>query len=221
MAETRIEHIVWDWNGTLLDDVDACVEAINCMMVKRGLGVIGRTRYEDVFEFPVRKYYHRLGFDLDREDWDAMAVEFHGHYARAARAAALRNGTRELLQRYRQLAIPMSVLSACEQRILDRMMVERAVDAFFDRVHGLSHLHATSKVALGRELMVQLDVPPSAVLLIGDTLHDHEVADALGCRCLLVAGGHQSEQRLLACGGDVAPGMAQVATYVDERLKRE
>ncbi|MBL7114577.1 MAG: HAD family hydrolase [Kiritimatiellae bacterium] len=216
MAETKIEHIVWDWNGTLLDDVDACVEAINCMMQRRGLGDLERTRYVDIFEFPVKNYYRGLGFDLDNEDWDEMALEFHEHYARTARTAGLREGIRELLEYLRDGGMPMSVLSACEENILNRMMAERCVDTFFSRVHGLSHLYATSKVTLGQELMATLGVHASSVLLIGDTLHDHEVALELGCRCLLVAGGHQSMGRLQGCGADVIEEMGAVVSYVGQ-----
>ncbi len=219
MAEARIEHIVWDWNGTLLDDVDACVEAINCMMQRRGLGALERSRYVDVFEFPVKNYYRRLGFDLDNEDWDAMAIEFHEHYDRTARDSALREGTREQLVHFQNRGVPMSVLSACEENILNRMMSERDVDTFFLRVHGLSHLHATSKVSLGQELMADLAMDPSSVLLIGDTLHDYEVALELGCRCLLVEGGHQSMGRLQGCGADVIEGMRDIVPYVGAAVR--
>ena len=60
----RYKHIIWDWNGTLLDDTWLCVEGINQALIKRNLTPISEDRYREVFTFPVRDYYKKLGFDL-------------------------------------------------------------------------------------------------------------------------------------------------------------
>jgi len=207
-----VEHIVWDWNGTLLDDVDACVDAINRMLDRRGLPRVAPESYRDIFDFPVRNYYLKLGFDLEREDWDRMAREFHADYHETSLDAGLRPGATELLERLMDRGMPMSVLSASEIAILRRMMQSRDVERFFDRVFGLSDLYAASKVDLGRRLMAEVHAPASGVLLVGDTVHDFEVAQELGCRCVLVTGGHQSEKRLRACGCDVVKGLDGILT---------
>jgi len=196
---SRLRHILWDWNGTLLDDVAACVCAINRMLRRRGLPEIGEALYRERFGFPVRNYYAALGFNLAAEDWDALAREFHAHYAETARGAPLRAGAAEALAALSARGVPMSVLSACEQSILERMLAERGLDGHFERVRGLSDLYAGSKRELGRRLLRELALPPEAVVLVGDTIHDHEVARALGCACVLLAGGHQAEERLRRC----------------------
>jgi phosphoglycolate phosphatase len=199
MNRPRIRHIIWDWNGTLLDDVAACVQAMNRMLARRRLGRLTVEHYRRIFGFPVQRYYRALGFDLAREDWDAVAVEFHDRYAVTARAARLRQGIRSALERLRAGGMPMSVLSASESAILRRMLAERRIGVFFDRICGLSDLHARSKLHLGRRLLAQMGLPPRSVLLIGDTTHDYDVARELRCRCLLLAGGHQAEERLAPC----------------------
>jgi phosphoglycolate phosphatase len=199
-----VRHVVWDWNGTLLDDTAACVATINRMMAARGLGSVDAVRYREVFGFPVRGYYEALGFDFAREDWDAVANEYHRVYAEESRRAALREGMRAVLTSLHAAGVPMSVLSASEHSRLEQMLREHAVAHYFGCVRGLSDLYAHSKVEAGRALLRVMDRSPSEVVLIGDTTHDHEVADALGCRCVLMAGGHQSASRLRACGVQVA-----------------
>jgi phosphoglycolate phosphatase len=195
-----IRHIVWDWNGTLLDDIGACVETINRMLHRRALPLLDAVRYRDVFGFPVRDCYIALGFDLDREDWDAVAREFHADYADASRTAGLRPGTVAMLDRFRRHGVPMSILSASPSDLLEAELLRFRMRDMFRHVYGLGDLYASSKMALGRRLVENLGMPVGNVLLVGDTIHDHEVARELGWQCVLVGGGHQSVEKLKRLG---------------------
>lgn len=217
----RVQHVIWDWNGTLLDDVQACVDAINRMLDRRGLPRTDLARYRDVFGFPVQGYYVQLGFDLASEDWARMAREFHDDYEETARPSGLRAGARATLDGLRAAGMPMSILSACEFGILRRMVGERGVDSFFDHIFGLGDLYAESKVELGRRMLRAAGVDPDAALLVGDTLHDFEVAQALGCRVVLLAGGHQSADRLRRCGCPVLNGMEELTVYSGNGVPNE
>ncbi len=193
-----IKHILWDWNGTLLDDVEACVVAINRMLLRRRLPGIDVPAYRCIFDFPVRACYERLGFDLAAEDWNAVASEFHTHYAELAHAAPLRAGIADVLVAVAGAGIGMSVLSACETGILHRMLEQRGIHSRFTHISGLDNIDAVSKLDNGRRLLHALGLPPDAVLLVGDTNHDYHVAEALGIDCIMLAGGHQDESRLEA-----------------------
>lgn len=206
MNRTPVSHIAWDWNGTLLDDTGACVETINRMLRRRDLPVLDETKYREIFGFPVRNCYLVLGFDLEREDWDAVAREFHDHYAEVSIDVGLRPGAEPVLRGLRENGTPMSILSACETRLLESMLGRCGVHRLFDRVYGLSDRYAHSKLDLARRLLADLRLPPEAILMIGDTTHDYEVAAELGFQCVLVAGGHQSEERLRRCGCRVLSG---------------
>lgn len=205
-------HVVWDWNGTLLDDVYACVAAINRMLNARRLTCIDPNQYREVFDFPVKDYYRRLGFDLENEDWDAMAKEFHRHYDEFALDAGLRDGAAEALATIRDSGIAMSVLSACEITTLERMLEERGIRHFFEHVFGLDNINATSKLDQGLRLVEALALPTEEIILIGDTNHDHEVAERLGIRCVLLTGGHQSRSRLAA--SDLVDTPADLLTHL-------
>ncbi|MGI6495902.1 MAG: HAD family hydrolase [Kiritimatiellia bacterium] len=195
-----VRHLVWDWNGTLLDDAHVCVAAINCLLSARGLQTIpGVPGYRERFVFPVVDYYRELGFDLPNEDWDALAREFHAAL-REVDDSRLRPDAPDVLHAVRSRGIPQSILSLCEQSLLERKLRECGVFDCFDRVRGVDNLDGASKLEVGRRLFAELALPPSDVLLVGDTLHDHEVAQALGCRCILVSCGHQTPGRLADSG---------------------
>ncbi|MCX6282944.1 MAG: hypothetical protein NTW31_01715 [Bacteroidetes bacterium] len=70
------KHIIWDWNGTLLDDAWLCVEVMNGMLEKRGLEKVSLDFYRSVFTFPVRDYYEKLGYDFEKEPFEEVGMEF-------------------------------------------------------------------------------------------------------------------------------------------------
>ena len=201
-----VRHIVWDWNGTLLNDVDAGLNAVNRMLLARRLPPLTLTRYRAIFGFPVRDFYRKAGFVLEREDWDAMAAEFHRLFLEDP-TIRLHDGAAEWLRRIAARGIPQSLLSASEQSILTNMLDGYGLRPFFAHIRGVDNLNGISKLDLGRRLVTAIGLPPDAILMIGDTLHDAEVADALGARCLLVASGHQSLARLEASGREVIPSL--------------
>ena len=215
---SRIGHIVWDWNGTLLDDTDACVLALNDILRPRKLGPVSAAQYREHFCFPVYDYYVKLGFDFGRDEWERVTKDFHRFYAVYSRDVPLRKGAIETLERIRKLGLPMSILSASESELLATMLKQRGISDYFKAVYGRSDFFADSKVALGRIMCNAIEGGAGTVLLVGDTDHDAEVAHELGCRCLLLCGGHQSDERLKSCGCDMAKTITEVADYIEREI---
>ena len=207
------QHIIWDWNGTLLDDTQAGVNAINGMLAARGRPQIDVPYYRSVFGFPVIDFYRRIDFPVDSEDWDAVAREFHGRFLADPSMRLHRHAT-SALDCFRNAGLGQSILSASEQSILDTMLAQYGIAHYFDGAFGVDNLYGHSKLELGRALLRRLPFAPAAVLLIGDSLHDHEVAQALGVRCLLIAQGHQSHARLARSGAPVLESLADIPAWL-------
>ncbi len=206
-------HIVWDWNGTLLDDVTASVNTINQLLASRALPPTDTARYRALFGFPVRHYYTTLGFQLETENWDLLARTYHDLYL-AETSIRLHPGAIPTLAFCRQAGLGLSLLSASEQSILNRMTTENAIAPWFDFIQGTDNLHGQSKLETGRRLLTRLPCPPSRILFVGDTLHDHEVASALGGACVLISHGHQSHDRLLAAGCPVLTSLEELPSFL-------
>jgi phosphoglycolate phosphatase len=195
----KVSHIIWDWNGTLLDDTQACVNSINVLLAKRGVPTLDLPRYRDLFGFPVIDFYRRINFPLGSENWNSVAREFHDVFL-SDTTFKLQSATVETLQRIQSKEIQQSVLSASEQSILDGMLLTYGIRGFFNHVCGVNNLFGDSKIEIGHKLLAQLTIPIEDVVIVGDTLHDVEVAQALGVSCVLIAQGHQSRKRLEQAG---------------------
>ena len=192
-------HILWDWNGTLLDDTQAALDTLNAMLARRKGRPIAMDYYRDHFAFPVKPFYKSIGVCLENEDWDALAVEYHDTYA--AQPKRLNPETVVTLERAAAAGVRQSIISALRQDLLESALEEFGVRGFFDYVYGVDNLDGHSKVGRARELVSRLaaeGVEPGDIVVVGDALHDKEVADALGVRCVLCAQGSHAGWRLRA-----------------------
>lgn len=192
----QYKNIVWDWNGTLLDDVRIGHGALKQMLEKRGLGTITLQEYKDLFGFPVKEFYEGLGFDFSRDNWPDVSQDFVDTYDLLAGGMALNEGVAEVLANLRERGVRQYILSALKEDTLRKMVADFAIDHCFEQVYGACDIYAGSKVERGRRMLADCGIVPGETLMIGDTLHDAEVAGALGFDCMLYAGGHNSEWRL-------------------------
>lgn len=203
-------YIIWDWNGTLFNDAWLCVEIINTLLQKRQKPPISYQQYLDIFDFPVKDYYSRAGFDFADEPFEALATEYIQEYDRRQSECALQPHAAEVLQRCRQHGISQSILSACHQDRLECIVRHFGIHPFFHELVGLSDYYAASKTRNGQKLLGTLGSPVTEVLLVGDTTHDFEVAQALGVECVLIAGGHHSREKLDSTGAPVKHSLREL-----------
>ena len=190
------EVIIWDWNGTLLDDVDYCVENMNVLLAKRNLSLIDKNIYRDIFTFPVINYYKKVGFDLEKEGFEKPAHEYIDLYFGNFHKTGLYPCAKDVLKYFQEKGYKQAMLSAMEHKSLEKTLEEKGILKYFDIVTGIGDHYGSSKVETGKKLVKELGTDPSNAVMIGDTLHDKEVADAMGVDIILLSSGHYSRERL-------------------------
>ena len=211
----RPELILWDWNGTLLDDVELCVDALNRLLARYGYPQrYDRDQYRAIFGFPVQDYYARAGFYFTRDSFDDLAVSFMGDYIPASESCPLTDGAREALDAFAAAGLHQVILSASPVTTLEHQVAARGVTSYFDRLLGLGDIYAKSKVELGLRYLQESGFDPARAVMIGDSTHDFEVAQALGVGCVLQSAGHQPPEVLLATGAPVVPGLREAVPLI-------
>lgn len=209
----KYTHLMWDFNGTIFDDAEAGIKSVNKMLCERGLTPIpSKERYQEIFDFPIEDYYRSLGFDFDKEPYEVLAPIWVDLYNMNAEDAGTCEGVKEAMEAVRALGVVQSVLSACELGMLNRYLDKLGVRGYLDEVMGLDNIHARSKLALAYDWIEKN--PNARVLMIGDTTHDYETAQALGADCVLYAGGHQSRAKLERCGCPVIDHIGEIVDYL-------
>jgi phosphoglycolate phosphatase len=208
------QHILWDWNGTLLADTTICVDVLNELMTERGMSPITCDQYRETFDFPVIEFYRSLGFPIEQAEFEATSHRFIARYNELAIACPLHPGASALLHRLADEERPQSVLSAAQQNALESSVEVYGLSRCFHNLVGAIDIFAHGKEERGITWMKKSGYDPKAVLLIGDTLHDHKVAEAMGIQCLLVAHGHHSPERLRQAGCPVVDGFEELESWL-------
>lgn len=196
----KIENIVWDWNGTLLNDVEICVKSMNVLLAKRGLPLLDIVRYREIFTFPVINYYRELGFDFETEPFEIPAMEFIDEFGRNLTYAPLSENSIEVLDFFADRSCRQFVLSAMEHKALINSVSIKGITKYFQDIRGINDHYANGKEHIAYELISKNHLDKNKTVLIGDTLHDREVAGKIGIHCLLISAGHQSYERLESGG---------------------
>ncbi len=192
--------IIWDYNGTLLDDLSIGLQSINEMLAKRKLPLLSAESYREVFTFPVKNYYQSVGFDFEKEDWDVTAKEFISLYKSLLPKSNIFPEAIQLLAHFSSLGKKQFILSAMEQNMLNNSVKTENIGSFFSEISGIDNIYASSKIENGIKMIKNHQLSPKDVCLLGDTTHDYEVAQKLGCNCILIAAGHQSITKLKQTG---------------------
>jgi phosphoglycolate phosphatase len=208
------KHIIWDWNGTLLDDVDIVIDAMNSLLKRRNLPLLDIDKYKNIFTFPVKDYYAQLGFDFNIEPFEQLASEFISEFCSEKYQFRLHNGVEEVLNSINKLGIGQSILSASQEQELIEVVSKLKINDYFIKIAGLNNYYAISKVKRGKDLLADLELEPDEVLLIGDTAHDYEVSKEIGCDCLLISNGHQSNQRISNCNTCIIELISDVIDFI-------
>ncbi len=199
MSFKKYKSIIWDFNGTLLDDVHICLNIMNEMLAKRGMKEITLEEYKNVFQFPVIEYYKKVGIIKGEEDFDEVAHEWMNLYYEHERDVCVFEDTVETLEWFKKQGIPQNVLSASHMDQLHRLLEQVGIDGYMDHILGISDIYAKSKVHIGLEFIENSPYNKDELVMVGDSTHDFEVASEMGIDCILLASGHQSKDVLSQC----------------------
>jgi phosphoglycolate phosphatase len=197
--------VVWDFNGTVLDDAQVALDAENSLLIRRGLAPMSMEFFRSICPFPVIDYYRATGLDVDAEGFDALAAEYMRAYQPASLGAPLRAKTMRAIECLTALGVRQVLLSASKRALLLEQLHHFGIADRFERILGVGDIYAHGKADVARAWMAEENLRPDRVVMVGDTTHDHEVAQTLGCACALLEGGQQSEQRLRGTGRRVYP----------------
>jgi len=210
-----LKHIIWDWNGTMLDDRWLTIAAMNIVLARRNMAELTEDRYLQLFTFPVIEYYRRLGFNFDKEPFSVSGSEFINEYNARAFEPQLHDGIIDLIAELNENGVSHSILSASSQKILNKLAKHHNINHYFIAVLGQDNHYAYGKIETGKMWINKLGIAPKNTLFIGDTEHDLEVANAIGSHCALLSWGHSSTERLENRGINVFDAMSDLKSWIN------
>ena len=196
----KYKHIIWDWNGTLLNDTSLCTQILNESLRKRDIPEITVQQYKQKFLFPIKTFYESIGFDFDKEPFENSNNEFNAGFVDQFKSLALQPFAKDTIIKFSEKKITQTILSASRQDRLKEQVNFFDITQYLQHVVGTNNLYAHGKEYEGEELLLTLDIPEEETIIIGDTLLDSSVAKYLKIDCALVSNGHNDIKRLKETG---------------------
>jgi len=209
------KHIIWDFNGTLLNDAQLSVDCDNHVFDELGLARITIEDYRAHMTMPVRDFYTALGIDLSVYPYETIARIWLDMFNRNAVSCGLVPGALEAIDRLAAAGYRQSILSASYEPDLRKQCDGLGLTQRMDAINGLGDESARKKTDIGRAQMKALGLNGEDVVLVGDMLADAELALALGASCVLVPWGHNAEFRLEGAGFPVARSFEELKEILD------
>ncbi|WP_435285400.1 HAD family hydrolase [Streptomyces bacillaris] len=203
-------HIVWDWNGTLLDDLHCMVEAVSACQAAIGEPAVDTATYRQQHCLPGRRFHGRLsGRPVTDAEWPVIQRTYAEHMS--ARKPPLRAGAAHLLQWIAAHGHTQSLLSLTDDPQLRREVEQTRLKHLFQRIDGRRAPGTPKSAALQHHLAMLGEPDRCRVILIGDTTDDAAAARTCEVRAVLHTGGFELASRLRTAGAPVVPSLDAAA----------
>ncbi len=191
----KYKYIIWDWNGTLLNDIGASLASVNDMLALRGRAPIDIDYYKECIGVPIIKFYEKV-FDMEKEDYSIIIKQYNEGYLYHLRNVGLTDGALEALEYFKKSGAKQVIVSSSNNDQLCINAKKYGVSGYFDEILGAGDYFAGSKIERAKDYLSKNSAQKKEVLVIGDLWHDAEMADTLGADCILLTSGHEHPERL-------------------------
>ena len=205
----KYKNIIWDWNGTILNDAPVAFEATNILLERYGYPTITLEYYRDNVVTPILNFYSKI-FDLNRNDMEILDDEWGVLYNHLSDKIKLHSDIEEMLSAFANNNLNQIILSAFKTNEITKYARKFSIENYFDDILGTQNIVMESKTIRGRRYMQKHGFAPKQTLYIGDTVHDYNTARDLGVDCILFSGGQQSPKLLKQCGVPVYDSFADI-----------
>ncbi|ASU24380.1 phosphoglycolate phosphatase [Vibrio qinghaiensis] len=216
-------HIIWDWNGTLLDDFHISLKATNVALMNIDVLPLNSEEYRSLYCVPVYDFYRKvLGRKPTLIEWENIGKKFSTIYKHEILDAPLAKDVLDLLHKRRR----HSICSLMERDLLIKMLESFGISSHFTEIHGRTTPLATEgKYAHLKQhvnnLINNWGVKKEEIVVIGDTADDADSAQELGLASILYSGGTFNHQRLAATGKPVVNTLIEAVTLADYLVKEK
>lgn len=212
MKEYKV--IIWDFNGTLIDDIDAALASVNDMLKRRDLPLINFEQYASYVDTPIIKFYEHIFDDLYSMDFDVIAREFNAGYENHLKPNAVMDKAHEVLEYFNSKGKLQTVISATHiDKVLNRLG-EFGLKDYFDRILAHNNLIAEDKTHLAVAYFKEKGISPCDAVVIGDCVADYKMAETLGCDCILTTQGHQSRKEFAETDALVIDSLVELKNLI-------
>ncbi|MDE7389941.1 MAG: HAD family hydrolase [Lachnospiraceae bacterium] len=191
----QYKNIIWDYNGTIVDDAALAVKAENMVLETYGKPPITLDFYLKECEMPILNFYNKI-FDMNSFDFTEISQRFIKYYEHLSHDAKVFPEVKEMICSLSQKGYNQAVISGFESEMLKKSLHHFGLSDYFSFMSGSDDISCKSKSERAALVLKKYGLKPSETLFIGDMYHDLETAAHVGADCILISKGHQGHDVL-------------------------
>lgn len=195
----KYKNIIWDYNGTIIDDAKLAVDAENMVLASYGKAPITLDFYLDECEMPILNFYNKI-FDMEKYDFSEISERFINSYEFLAPQMTVFPEVRDMIAYLKDRGYSQAVISGFESERLKKSLHMFGIDSYFSFISGSDSIDCGDKSERALRMIKKYSLDPAETLFIGDMYHDYETAKYVGADCVLIAKGHQGARVLTSYG---------------------
>lgn len=190
----RFDLIAFDWDGTLYDSTACIVRSIQEAVRDVGGRVPSDEAAAWVIGMALEPALAKAAPDVPPSQYPELVNRYRVHYVQHQDDLSLFEGVLPMLGGLRQRGHLLAVATGKSRRGLDHVLDAVELRGMFDGSRTADETAGKPHPLMLFELMEQWGIEPGRTLMIGDTTHDLEMAQAAGCASVGVAyGAHSTE----------------------------
>ncbi len=209
-----INTILWDFNGTVMDDMGASAGAVNAMLEKRNLPLISEEWYTLNLIMPLEAFYASVGFDMQAERIEEVSEEFQQECKKFPRPVFPE--VLAVLEQFQKAGLRQLLFSSLHHDLLTAQAKERGIADYFEGIVGRQDRSLGGKEAAVQAYLEQHHIEPQQVLVVGDLTTDADMARYVGSPCALICKGHQHRKILEKTDAYILNNAAEIAALLEE-----
>jgi phosphoglycolate phosphatase len=191
-----IRNIIFDWSGTLVDDLAPVIDATNAVLRHCGKPVMTRDDFVREFELPFTLFYARL---LPETPLESLEPIFHQAFEISTERVTPLPHAHEFLTFCRATGRRCFVLSSAHPLHLEDQSREFGFASFFEEVYA----GVRDKTQVIHQMLENHRLDARETVFIGDMTHDVKTARHGGIRSVAVLTGYQSAGTLAVVEPDI------------------
>ncbi|GIU27019.1 HAD-IA family hydrolase [Shewanella schlegeliana] len=192
------ELVIFDWDGTLMDSISKIVTCMQQMAQSLSIATPSELAIRDVIGLSMEEALKTLYPTLPSVDFEPMINSYKEHYLTLnTTPSPLFDGSEELLSQLSANRYRLAVATGKGRNGLNRVLTETGLGHHFESSRCADESKSKPNPDMIHELLDELKVKPHRAIMVGDSLHDLNMANNAGIDAVGVSYGAHSESKLL------------------------
>ncbi|CAJ1792938.1 HAD-IA family hydrolase [Aeromonas jandaei] len=198
-----IRLAIFDWDGTLMDSVGRIVACVQGAARDCELAVPAPSQIRQIIGLSLDVAMSRLfplrsdsGTAIDERQIAMLIDRYRHHYLHDTTPSPLFAGVGELLHDWRSQGLQLAVATGKSRRGLDRVLDETGLRPLFVTSRGADEARSKPDPLMLEQILDELELSPRQAVMIGDSVHDMAMAEAIAIPRIGVTWGVDSREAL-------------------------